>query len=409
MKVRLLLTASLLTASVFSQTPSSRSDRWFTTWAAGPEMPYAGASWLENQTVREIMHVSVGGNAVRVRISNQFGRWPLEIADAHVALRSADAATAPGSDHALTFGSAKSVTIPAGAVWLSDPVAMDVPALSDVAVSLYFAKPTPVLTQHTGALQTNYLSPGDVSGAATLPAEARTLSSYPFVTGIEVIDPKAKGTVVALGDSITDGFNSHQDTNHRWPNLLAERLQQGRRELGVANVGISANRILHDGPPNAFYASGPNAVARFDSDVLAQTGVTYVIVLEGVNDLGHPGQSVPSTEDVSPEQVIAALQQMALRAHTHNIKIFVGTIMPFEGTLNPGYYSPAKEQKRQRINEFIRASRDFDAVIDFDQALRDPAHPTRLNPPYDSGDHLHPSDAGQKAIADAIDLSLFER
>ena len=353
------------------------------------------------------MHLSVGGDEVQIRISNQYAHVPLEIAAVHVALRSQGSGV--GSDRAVTFDGKPDVSVPAGAVWISDRIEMQVADSADLAVSLYFEKPTYVLTQHTGSLQTNFITSGNHVSDASIPSP-QVLNSYPFVSGIDVWSRSrpALGTVVALGDSITDGYSSHQDTNHRWSNLLADRLIAAHKQYGVANVGISANRLLHDGAPNAPYAPGANALARFDSDVLAQSGVSHVIVLEGINDLGHPGQSQPMSESVSPEDLEAAFQQLTVRAHAHGIRIYICTILPFEGTPYPGYFTAEKEAKRQAVNEWLLANRKrFDAVIDLDRALRDPEHPTRLLPAYDSGDHLHPSDSGMKAIADTIPLELF--
>jgi lysophospholipase L1-like esterase len=268
----------------------------------------------------------------------------------------------------------------------------------------------PETTVHQGALQTSYeVKGGDFTSALDLAAAGAVakLTSYPFLSGVDVVNSRARGSIVALGDSITDGYKSHEDTNHRWPNLLANRLHEAGKEVGVLNAGISANRLLHDGPEGGRYAPGPNVLARFDADVLAQTGVAHVIVLEGINDLGHPGQSEPSTEAVSAEEMIGAFRQLIARAHTHGIKIYGCTILPFEGTLYPGFFTVAKDSERQKVNDWMRSSKEFDAVFDFDKALRDPARPSRLLPAYDSGDHLHPSDAGHTAMADTVDISLF--
>lgn len=386
--------------------------KWVGTWAAAPESSNGGVRYYEQETVREIVHLSVGGSAIRVRLSNQFGQKEIHIAGAHIALRSAELGTkiAPGSDRTLMFNRQKSVVIPAGAVMWSDPVELKVPALSDVDVSLYFAGPVPGTTVHQGALQTNYeVKGGDFTSALDLvtAGEVIKLRSYLFLSGVDVANGNASGSIVTLGDSITDGYNSHEDTNHRWPNFLANRLHESGKEIGVLNTGISANRLLHDGPEGGRFAPGPNVLARFDADVLVQTGVTYVIVLEGINDLGHPGQSAPSTEAVNAEEMIGAFRQLIERAHTHRIKIYGCTILPFEGTLYPGFYNPAKEAERQTVNDWMRSSKEFDAVFDFDKALRDPQHPSRLLPAYDSGDHLHPSDAGHQAMAEAVDISLF--
>lgn len=386
----------------------SAQSRWVTTWAAAPETPGEPVRVVEDQTIREIMHISVGGDAVRVRVSNQYGDKPLDVAAAHFALRSQGAAIVPGSDHALSFAGRPSVRVPQGAVWISDPVAVRVGDASDVAVSLYVKAATYPITRHTGALQTNYMGRGDLVADVAFGESPDELKSYPFVTGIEVSNASARGTVVALGDSITDGYSSHENTNHRWPNLLADKLIAAKKPYGVANLGISSNRLLHDGPPNALYSPGANALARFDSDVLGQAGVTHVVVFEGINDLGHPGSGQPLDQTVSAEDIEAAYLQFAERAHAHRIQIYVCTILPFEGTLYPGYYTPEKDAKRQQVNEWLRANKQrFDTVVDLDKALRDPQHPSRLLPAFDSGDHLHPSNEGMQAIADTMPLDLF--
>ena len=259
---------------------------------------------------------------------------------------------------------------------------------------------------HYAAEQTSYLGQGDLTGAVSIP-EPATITSWVFLTGLDVSAPEAASTVVAFGDSITDGAHSTIDANRRWPNILADRLsaKSARKQIAVLDAGIGGNRILHDASTNLRF--GVNALARFDRDVLAQAGVKYVIVLEGINDLGHAGTSAPESETVSAEDIVAGLTQMIDRAHEKGLKIFGATLTPFEGTVFPGYFTPEKEVKRKAVNTWIRTSNAFDGVIDFEKAVRDPNHPDRILAAYDSGDHLHPSDAGYKAMAEAIDLSLF--
>ncbi|HEY0564694.1 MAG TPA: SGNH/GDSL hydrolase family protein [Terriglobales bacterium] len=380
--------------------------QWTGTWATGTETPNGAFEILHDSTLREIVHISVGGDAVRIKLSNEFGSAPVVIDDAHVALRGTGAAIQPGTDRPLTFNGHPGVTIAPGAWVYSDPATLNAPAASDLAVSLY-AKETKLTTVHQGALQTNYLSrDGDRAASADL-AGAEPQQSYALLIGVEVQNPNARGAIVALGDSITDGFASHGDTNHRWPNLLADRLLKAGKPYGVLNEGISANRLLHDGGENARYAPGAAALARFDSAVTAQAGVTAVIVLEGINDLGHPGQGAPLSETVSAADIIDAFKQIAARAHAHGIKVYIATILPFEGTRYPGYYTPEKDTKRQQVNAWIRQNKDIDGFFDFEKATHDPAHPLRMLPQYDGGDHLHPSDAGMQAMADAVDLSVF--
>lgn len=376
-------------------------DHWVGTWSASPQIA-STPTLINGQTLREIVHTSIGGDRVRVRLSNAFGTSSLIIGSAHLAIRSSGASIAAGSDRALSFNGSPSITIPAGALVVSDPVTLKVPELGDLAVSIYVPGNVSATTEHSLGLQTTYISPpGDFSGAPSI-AAARTTQSWYFLTGVEVTASEKTRAIVTLGDSITDGFASTPDTNRRYPNRLAERLQAkpGKFRVAVLNEGISGNRILHD-------FIGPNALARLDRDVLVQSGARYVIVLEGINDIGIPGLFGLPAEQVSAEQIIAGHRQIIDRAHALGLKIFGGTLTPFEGTIFPGYFTAAGEVKRQIVNHWIRTSKAYDAVIDFDAVTRDPSHPTRLIPALDSGDHLHPNDRGYKAMADAIDLSLF--
>jgi lysophospholipase L1-like esterase len=305
----------------------------------------------------------------------------------------------------LTFCGSPSVTIPPGALVVSDPVALTVPALSELAVSIYFPEPTTSTTVHAFAFQTNYFSPvGDFTADAAMPVEL-TAQSWVFLTGVDVTVTEPTGVVVALGDSITDGAISTPDTNQRWPDLLAERLvaDADQPTLAVLNAGIGGNRVLHD-PPESFEFAGPNALARFDRDVLAQPGVTHLILFEGINDIGLPAMSGDPAEFVSADELIAGLRQVAERAHEHGIVAFGATITPFEGSM---VFSDEGEAIRQAVNDWIRTGGAFDAVIDFDEVVRDPGQPTRLLPAFDSGDFLHPNDDGFKAMAESIDLTLL--
>ena len=407
-KIRSLGKLALLLA-VFAAPLARADDRdragWVATWATGPAGPFPGAvPQFNNQTVRYIVHTSAGGDLVRVKISNTFGDVPLVIGGAHIAQRKVGAAIVPGSDRRLTFSGDRSFTIPAGGLVLSDPVHLDVGALSDLAVSIYLPQPSAATTMHLLALQTIYIAAGngDFTAANDLPG-ASTTTAWHFLTGVEVSARSA--TIVALGDSITDGANSTTDANLRWPNVLAARL---RGRVGVADEGIIGNRILHPTEPAFGNLFGPAGLARFDRDVLAQAGVRYVIVLLGINDIGHPGSNAPATDEVSAEEIEAGHLQFIERAHEKGIRIFGATLTPFEGTTIAGFYSPEKEVKRQAVNHWIRTSGKYDAVIDFDAAVRDPSHPARMLPAYDGGDHLHPSDAGQTAMGNAIPLRLFD-
>jgi lysophospholipase L1-like esterase len=411
----LVAIGAVVAAVTLSSAPALAGDRdgarWVATWATGPAGPNVGATpQFNNQTVRYIIHTSVGGDQVRVKLSNTFGSDPLVIGSAHVARRLAGARIERASDRRLTFSGVDHVTIPAGALVVSDPVTLDVGALSDLAISLYLPQPAAGTTTHVLALQTSYIAAGtgDATGAIDLPGAAHT-TSWEFVTGVDVT-VRGGAAIVALGDSITDGANSTTDANLRWPNVLAARLAAGRttRRLGVIDQGIIGNRILHPTEPDVGNLFGPAGLARFDRDVLAQAGVAYVIVLLGINDIGHPGSNAPASDEVSPEEIEAGLRQFVERAHEHGIRVFGATLTPFENTTLVGFFSPEKEVKRQAVNHWVRTAGAFDAVIDFDAAIRDPGHPARILPAFDGGDHLHPSDAGQRAMAGAIPLRLFE-
>jgi lysophospholipase L1-like esterase len=406
--VLVILLASCLAICTGLAAAKGGDQTWVATWGASPVAPLAANTTnpgFTNQTVRLVVHTSLGGNEVRVRLSNAFGSESLVIGAAHVALRSKDASIVAGTDRPLAFSGAGSVTIPPGALVVSDSVKLDVPALSDLAVSLYLPGPTGQATWHAAALSTNYVSrAGDFTGAADLPVD-HTVASWFYLTDIEVHSSKDTFAVITFGDSITDGTRSTPDTNHRWPNLLAERLAQHHVKLSVVDEGIAGNRVLHD-------LVGPNALARFDRDVLAQPGAGFVTVLLGINDIGDisrlpaVAQAGRAPQPVTAEQIIAGHLQMITRAHQQGLKIVGCTLTPFEGA---AYFSPEGETKREAVNKFIRAGGAYDGVIDFDAVVRDPGHAARFLPAYDSGDHLHPNDAGYKAMADAIDLSLFKK
>ena len=361
----------------------------------GPPAPVT----LSNQTIRQIVRTSIGGSRVRVVLSNVFGTAPLEIGAAHVALRQAEALIS-GAAKPMTFSGRPTTVIRPGAVVVSDPVELMVPALADLAIDLFVpgdlgVGPSPVTT-HQGAAQTNYLSaPGNHSGSAALPVAARTTSWF-LLARVEVVAPESTRAIVAFGDSITDGARSTTDMNARWPDHLARRLSQ-RRGAGVAvlNAGISGNRVLGDG-------AGLSALARFDKDVLMQTGVTHVVIMEGINDIGL-GRNNPSP---SADDIIAGHMQLIIRARARGLRVIGATLTPFEGA---NYFTPEGEAKRQAVNQWIRSSGMYDGVIDFDKVTRDPAAPSKFLPAYDSGDHLHPGDAGYKAMGDAVDLDLFDR
>jgi lysophospholipase L1-like esterase len=380
------------------------AQRWVGTWAASPQAAEPPGATLEDQTVRQVVRTSVAGSMVRVRLSNEFGTTPLVIGAASVARHGGGAAIVAGSDVPLTFGGRPGITLAPGAPALSDPVDFDVPALGDVVVSIYLPKASVPRTVHSLATATTYISPPGNYAAAVVMPTAATAQSWLFFTGLTVDASRRNLAIVALGDSITDGYASTLDANRRWPDRLAARLQASARtaHLAVLNHGISGNRTSFD-------LVGPNVQARLDRDVLNAPGAGFVILLAGINNIGIPGAFGLTDQAVSADDIIAGHQQIIARARERGLKIFGGTLTPFEGTIFPGYYTPEGEAKRQAVNQWIRSSGAFDAVIDFDMAIRDPAQPTRMLPAYDSGDHLHPNDAGYQAMANFIDLRLFRR
>jgi lysophospholipase L1-like esterase len=375
---------------------------WVGTWATTPA-PAEGAAF-SNQTLRMNARVSIGGRTLRVRLSNAYGSRPLQVGAARIGLRGGGAGIVPGSDRRLTFGGEHSATIAAGALLVSDAVDLAVAPLADVAISIYLPDDVPASFGITGryARQTNYISPpGDFSDANMMPV-GRLTDDWYFVNGIDVEADVETGGIVALGDSLTDANISTHDAFCRWPDQLARRLvaRTNGRTLGVMNQGLGGNRILHD-------IRGDSGLRRFDRDVLAQSGVTHAIVLLGTNDLRN--RWAKPEEEVTAEQMIAGLKQMAVRAHTRGIRIFGGTLTPFENeTFLVGAWTPAREAVRQAVNAWIRDAGAFDAVIDFDKGVRDPEHPASMLPIYDCGDHLHPGDFGYNRMGDIIDLSLFD-
>jgi lysophospholipase L1-like esterase len=377
--------------------------------APNQELAVGGQSPLhfDNQTLRQIVHITVGGSRFRVVFSNTFGIVPLTIGAAQVALRDRDAAIVPHSNRVLTFGGLARTMVPAGAIVVSDPVDLVARDFSDLAVDLYLPDATAAMkspiTTHPASWQTGYVSPpGNHVGAAAMPVQTTTVyrrvdglptATWFFLARIEVMAPRQAGAIVAIGDSITDGTASTIDSNNRWPDHFARRLADAGIRMAVLNAGIGGNRLLSEGV-------GPAALARFDRDVIAQTGLTHVIVLEGINDIGQGGRNAsPGAADL-----IGAHRQMIERAHARGVRIYGATLTPFEGA---NYWTPEGEARRQALNEWIRTSKAYDAVFDFDAAVRDPNHPAKVLPRYDPGDHLHLNAAGYKAMADTIDLTLF--
>jgi lysophospholipase L1-like esterase len=408
--------AVALTAVLSGPAAAAMADAgdWIVTWSAPPQpiwdaafpVPLNIPRFLWNQTIRQVAANSVGGDRVRVVLSNEYGSRPLVIGAAHIALSASGAGIVVGSDRPLRFGGRTSITIPAGAPAISDPVELSVAPLSSLAVSLFLPEPTPLTTMHWDGVQTAYISsPGNFAGDADIKTDS-TMKARVFVTGIMVDATPGARAVVAFGDSITDGNASTPDANHRWPDYLARRLAKaGGAVVAVLNEGISGAKVLSD-------RMGVNALARFDRDVLSQPHADTVVIMMGINDIGWPGSALaPQDPPPSADDVIDGYRQLVARAHAHKMRIIGATLTPFEdafkGAPFEGYYSPAKEQKRQVINAWIRNSGEFDGVIDFDAVARDPSHPARILPSFDSGDHLHPQDSGYQAMADSIDLGML--
>jgi lysophospholipase L1-like esterase len=402
-----LCIALVYAGPVSAQRPSDQG-RWIPAWGTAqqvlPVMPAPTAlQTLKNQTVRMVARPGIGGKRARVKLSNTFGGNTVTIGSAHLAVRGEGAAIVKGSDRALTFGGSASVRMAPGAVVMSDPVSIDIAPLKDLAVSLYLPEETGPPTTHSAALRTTYISSeGDQTGQDELTV-ARTTTSYYWLASIEVDGSSDSAAIVAFGDSITDGARSTVDTSNTWPALLAARLAANKStaNISVVNEGIGGNRVLTDTNTLA----GVSALARLDRDVLSQPRVKWLMVLEGINDIGQLAQATPAFKVTAPD-LIAAYKQIITRAHALGIRVIGCTLTPYGGA---GYYTEEGEAIRQAVNQWIRTSKAFDGVVDFEAATRDAGDPKKFRQDFDPGDHLHPNDAGYKAMADAVDLGLFKR
>lgn len=398
-------------------------EHWVATWGTAQQLIYNGPTaprppqnppppvnlaipsiWssVNNQTVRMIVRVSVGGRNVRIRLVNAFGSAPLQIGAAHIALRSKNSSIVPASDRALTFSGRVSCLIPPGAVMLSDPIEFNVPPLAEVAVSVYTPKESTTSTHMFGE-HTAYLSKeGDFSGSAEI-TDATTSLGYYWLAGVDVLAPANAETIVAFGDSITDGHGSMPNTDHTWPAYFTTRLQADKRtaHLGVVNVGISGNQVLRDG---GGVLGGMSALARLERDVLTQPGAKFVMLMEGINDISSRTRQPDAEAKIVAEDLLAGYKQIIEHAHARGLKIIGCTLTPFDGSRA---FTEKGEAARTIVNQWIRMSGAFDAVVDFDAATRDTNNPKKFREAFHAGDWLHPGDAGYEAMANAIDLAIF--
>jgi lysophospholipase L1-like esterase len=414
------------TAVLFGQSSTRPLEHWVATWGTAqdtgstvserpqlpPEIkmpdfsamkgvarqPQAPAS-IDNQTVRMIVHTGLAGKKVRIELSNAFGKGVVSIGGAHVAIQTKDSAIDARSDRKLTFSGSPTAELRAGAILVSDPVDLDFPAMSDLAVSLYIVKCEGAPSNHTIGLHTSYIAKGDTAAAPSMP-DAATTSSYLWLRSVDVAASAGDYAVVCLGDSITDGYGTVMDTDHAWPALLAKRLNERKSgpRAGVLNEGISGNEVLRDG-------AGVSALARFDRDVLSEPGVRWVVLFEGINDINIHGQ-ITGPNALVADDLIKGYRQLIARAHMHNIKVMGATLTPEEGVWLAG---PVGEATRLKVNEWIRTSGEFDAVVDFDAVVRDKEKPSKLRQDFNPGDNIHPNNIGNEAMADAFQLATFDK
>jgi lysophospholipase L1-like esterase len=365
----------------------------------GPRQSQTVPAIAGNQTIRMIVHTSIGGNRIRVELTNAFGKSPVSIGNAHVAIRSTASSILSNSDRQLKFGGSAGVDLLPGMIIVSDPVELQIAPMTDLAVSIFVAKADGVPTNHTIGLHTSYIADGNLTVAESLD-NASTTTTYEYLRSVDVAAQASDFAIVCLGDSITDGYGTSLDANKAWPALLAERLNKEKRgvKFAVLNEGISGNQVLRDG-------AGVSALARFDRDVLAEPGVRWVVLLEGINDINLHGQSTDPGSLVA-DDLIRGYKELIARAHLHRIRMMGATLTPDEGVFLSG---PIGEATRQKLNEWIRTSGEFDAVVDFDAVLQEKGHPARLREDFNPGDKIHPNDAGNAAMANAFDLSVFKQ
>ncbi|MFC4886656.1 SGNH/GDSL hydrolase family protein [Streptomyces beijiangensis] len=395
--VPIALAATAGTASAAAPHPHSPGTR-VSAWS--PSMTTGGPSF-ENQTIRMVVHSSVAGSKARITLSNRYSPEPLDVGAVTMALQASGGEAKPGTTRRLTFGGSGSIVIPPGGEAVSDTIPISVEAEQNLLVSLYVPTATGTSTWHSDAFDTTYTAPGDLTGDDSAAAFTTTTTSWYYLSGLDVLSPTAKGTVVAFGDSITDGYHSSTGTYTRWPDFLARRLaaEPGPQKLSVVDAGIGGNRVLTD-VPNLW--QGVSALKRFAHDALSRPGVTDVILFEGINDIGN--NAGPDGGPLTAQDLINGCRALIAQAHAAGVRVIGATLMPVKGN---GYYTPAAEALRQSVNTWIRTGGAYDGIIDFDRAMRDPADPSALNPAYDSGDHIHPNDAGMKAMADTVDLRLL--
>jgi lysophospholipase L1-like esterase len=422
----LLAVSTLSTVALVGQSGSLPRENWVVTWATAQEMaptvqerpvippgtkmpdfskmrgarrPDPVPQNIADQTVRMIVHTSIAGKKLRLELSNSFGKGVVSIGNVHVAVRTSESSIDTASDRQLTFSGSTSVNIGPGVVTISDPFDLDVKAMSDLAISLYVVKSEGAPTNHTPGLHTAYISKGDTSSSTSMP-EPTTTTSYLWLRSIDVVASANDFAVACLGDSITDGFATTVDKDQAWPTLLAKRFGEKKTgpRVAVINEGISGNQVLRDG-------AGVSALARLDRDVLSQPGLRWIVLLEGINDINLHGQITDPTA-LTAEDLIKGDQQIIARAHTLKIKVMGATLTPEEGVWLSG---PVGEATRQKLNEWIRTSGAFDAVVDFDAAIRDKDHPARMREKFNPGDHIHPNDLGNGVMADAFQLTAFEK